>query len=93
MARRHGLLPAESAALVRQALELFAQAVAIVPRPAYEPFETVARARLVDETDWSTAALAILLGLGIWTEDKDFCGIGLATWRTRVLLDQLGLAN
>ena len=32
--------------------------------------------------DWPVAAVALLLGLPIWTEDQDFFGSGIATWTT-----------
>ncbi|ACK73966.1 conserved hypothetical protein (plasmid) [Gloeothece citriformis PCC 7424] len=36
-----------------------------------------------DEKDWSIVALALAFGCPIWTEDQDFFGIGIATWRTK----------
>lgn len=91
LARRHGLTAGEGAALVRRALDLFSDAVAIVPHPTYASFEARARALLADERNWSSVALAGLLEAGIWTEDRDYCGLGLPTWHTRVLLLQFGL--
>jgi predicted nucleic acid-binding protein len=35
-----------------------------------------------DIEDWPVVAVAILLGLPIWTEDQDFFGSGVATWTT-----------
>jgi predicted nucleic acid-binding protein len=90
---RHGLTADEGAMLARGALDLFASAILVVPQVVYAPFEVEARARLTDQHDWSSVALAFVLGAGIWTEDRDFCGIGLPTWNTRVLLIHLGLAE
>jgi predicted nucleic acid-binding protein len=36
-----------------------------------------------DEKDWSIVALAIAFNCPIWTEDQDFFGIGIVTWRTK----------
>jgi predicted nucleic acid-binding protein len=36
-----------------------------------------------DEKDWSIVALALAFGCPIWTEDQDFFGTGIATWRTK----------
>ncbi|MGI0483427.1 PIN domain-containing protein [Geminocystis sp. CENA526] len=36
-----------------------------------------------DHKDWSIVALALSLKCPIWTEDQDFFGIGIATWRTK----------
>ncbi len=36
-----------------------------------------------DHKDWSIVALALSLNCPIWTEDQDFFGIGIATWRTK----------
>jgi predicted nucleic acid-binding protein len=91
--RRHGRSPDEGGALARRALDLFSNAVAIVPEPTYAPAAELARRRLVDEQDCSSVALAMVVGTGIWTDDRDFCGIGLPTWQTRVLLAEFGLTG
>lgn len=93
LVRRHGLTVDEGAALARGTLDLFASSVVIVPRIAYAPFQVEAEARLVDERAWSCVALALVLGTGIWAEDRDFCGTGLPTWHTQVLLIHLGLTG
>jgi predicted nucleic acid-binding protein len=36
-----------------------------------------------DQKDWSIVALALAFHCPIWTEDQDFFGIGIATWRTK----------
>jgi len=52
----------------------------------YQSFEAVARARIAprDLHDWPVVALALALNLPIWTEDQDFFGSGIATWRPTV---------
>lgn len=56
--------------------------VLAVDRNFYEEFEEQARARIAsrDVNDWPIVATALLLNAPIWTEDKDFFGIGIATW-------------
>ena len=55
-----------------------------VDRSLYEDYQEIARARVLprDPDDWPVAAVALLLGLPIWTEDQDFFGSGIATWTT-----------
>lgn len=50
----------------------------------YAPFETEARLRLRgrDEDDWPVLAAALGLACGVWTEDADFFGTGIAVWTT-----------
>lgn len=50
----------------------------------YAVFETEARLRLRghDENDWPVLAAALGLACGIWTEDADFFGTGIAVWTT-----------
>lgn len=47
-------------------------------------FEAAARQRLRgrDEEDWPILAAALSLACGIWTEDTDFFGAGIAVWTT-----------
>jgi predicted nucleic acid-binding protein len=46
-------------------------------------FEAISRKRLKkrDENDWPVLATALALECPIWTEDADFFGTGVATWR------------
>jgi predicted nucleic acid-binding protein len=87
-AREH--LPAilESRGIGRQSglavlteIELLVQPV---DRVLYQEHEHAARHRIGvrDIDDWPVVALAILLGIPIWTEDQDFFGSGIATWTT-----------
>jgi predicted nucleic acid-binding protein len=53
-----------------------------VDRGLYADFEQPARERMAprDIDDWPVAAVALLLNVPIWTEDRDFFGGGIATW-------------
>lgn len=52
----------------------------------YSALEDEARARsLRDPTDWPVVACALALSAGIWTNDNDFLGTGIATWTTETL--------
>jgi len=55
-----------------------------VDRESYGLFEEEARHRLRgrDEEDWPVVATALALNCGIWTEDMDFFGTGIAVWTT-----------
>jgi predicted nucleic acid-binding protein len=54
-----------------------------VERSLYAEREEDARARIRhDPDDWPVIALALVLGIPIWTEDADFFGAGVATWTT-----------
>ena len=50
----------------------------------YLALEWQARQRLAgrDLEDWPVLALALTLQCPIWTEDTDFFGTGIATWKT-----------
>jgi len=62
-------------------LELFVQPVV---ETLYQDFEQVARERVAvrDVEDWPVVAVAIMLNVPIWTEDRDFFGTGIGTWTT-----------
>jgi predicted nucleic acid-binding protein len=81
-----GIEPSALAALVERALASAADTVLVLPQEAYAPLEAAARQRSDrDPADWPTVAVALLVHGAIWTEDHDFFGCGLATWRTRVI--------
>ena len=61
-------------------LTLLAPLVDRLESELYLPFETEARARLRDQKDWPILASALALECGLWTEDLDFFGTGIATW-------------
>jgi len=72
---------------IHHGLDILAQIARIVEavdRSLYEKFEGSARPRIVarDPDDWPIAATAMLHECGIWTEDQDFFGIGIAIWTT-----------
>jgi len=62
-------------------LGLFVQPV---DETLYLNFEQAARERVAmrDVEDWPVVAVAIMLDVPVWTEDRDFFGSGVATWTT-----------
>jgi predicted nucleic acid-binding protein len=60
-------------------------------RASYLPFEEEARRRMAsrDPDDWPTVALALALGLPIWSQDKDLEESGVRVYTTGRLLDAL----
>jgi predicted nucleic acid-binding protein len=65
-------------------LEEVSQLVVPVDRSLYGDYERLARDRieLRDPDDWPVVAVALMLNLPIWTEDRDLFGSGIATWTT-----------
>jgi predicted nucleic acid-binding protein len=61
------------------------QIVTEIEENIYENFKQEALNRICDrdQKDWSIVALALAFRCPIWTEDQDFFGIGIATWRTK----------
>lgn len=57
----------------------------------YEGLRTEAEGRIADRDpdDWPTVALALKLGLPVWSQDKDFEQAGLEVFTTGDLLDAL----
>ena len=55
-----------------------------VDEALYRDFGQFARERMTarDVEDWPVAAVALMLGVPVWTEDRDFFGSGIATWTT-----------
>ena len=72
--------------LLTSARALAEATIEVVLEEIYAPFVEESRWRLEDPDDVPTAALALALGVGIWTHDQDFFGSGIPTWRTEVLL-------
>ncbi|HEV3315453.1 MAG TPA: PIN domain-containing protein [Candidatus Angelobacter sp.] len=65
------------------ALDQISRIVQCVDRSLYEGYEEPARERIKrDPDDWPIVAVALLLGLPIWTEDQDFFGTGIPIWTT-----------
>jgi predicted nucleic acid-binding protein len=57
--------------------------VVVVDEAIYSPLQDEAVARsLRDRSDWPVVASALALNAGIWTNDNDFLGTGIATWTT-----------
>jgi predicted nucleic acid-binding protein len=71
-------------AAAQRALDALASVVTAVPSDSYEPSRAAALARigLRDPFDWSVLACALQLGCPIWTEDRDFFGVGVSVWTT-----------
>jgi predicted nucleic acid-binding protein len=64
--------------------------VTAMPEAEYGGYEAAARDRIPrDPDDWPTVALALRLGIGIWTNDRDFFGCGIPVWTTQTLLTHL----
>jgi predicted nucleic acid-binding protein len=65
-------------------LKLVGEIVQEVNLDTYFTFEQTARQRLAgrDIEDWPVLAAALALQCPIWTEDTDFFGTGIATWKT-----------
>jgi predicted nucleic acid-binding protein len=89
--RQQGRLSYSGAAvLLETALRTVRRRVELVPAELYAYREAEARRRIpCDPDDWPTVALALALDAGIWTNDYDFFGCGVATWTTETLIAHL----
>jgi predicted nucleic acid-binding protein len=69
---------------IRESLAYLRTIIEPIERELYAIFESEARDRLQsrDEDDWPVLAGALALGCGIWSEDADFFGAGIAVWTT-----------
>lgn len=77
-------------ALLSETLLLARRNLVIESDIIYAAYEDDARKRIPqDPDDWPSVALGLALGAGIWSEDRDFFGCGLATWTTPVLQHHL----
>ena len=86
IAERRGFSQAERDALLTSTVATLSTCFHVIPTEAYSPFRSAALGRVPqDLNDWSSVALALAIGAGIWTEDRDFFGLGLVTWRTPIL--------
>lgn len=84
--RHRRLDPGVGAELVARCLEAIEANVVVLDEAVYAAAEEEARARsLRDPRDWPVVATALALSAGIWTEDNDFLGTGVATWTTETL--------
>jgi predicted nucleic acid-binding protein len=70
-----------------ESLENTKEFVVPVKQELYSHFESAARERLrgCDEKDWPVLALALAYGFPIWTQDRDFFGTGVATWKSNLV--------
>lgn len=79
--------------VMTSALELVEKEISVVPREAYKGYEGRAAYRIPrDPDDAPTVVLALGGGegrCGIWTNDGDFLGCGIATWTTETLIGHL----
>lgn len=94
LARHRSMTPAQRQNALRDAATAVDENVTVVPMSVYLPYESEARWRIArDPRDWPTVALALALGVGIWTEDSDFLGCGIATWTTSTLKHLLAILD
>lgn len=77
---RRGADPSEAYATLSR-LERFVESIDV---DLYETFGPPARERVVvgDSKQWPVVAVALLFDCPIWTQDDEFFGIGIASWRT-----------
>ena len=70
---------------ILETLNTLKQMVIAIEEDVYSTFKEDALNRIYerDEKDWPIVALALAFNCPIWTEDQDFFGIGIATWRTK----------
>lgn len=69
---------------ISEAIGYLREVVEPVTPEIYAAFESEARLRLRgrDEDDWTVLASALALACGVWSEDADFFGTGIAVWTT-----------
>ena len=77
---KRGLNPESGLSVLRRVSRL----VESVDSSLYGDYERLARERVEvrDSDDWPVVAVALLLDLPIWTEDRDLFGSGVAAWTT-----------
>lgn len=76
--------PGVGEAATLAALDAAADIITAVPASSYGPMRAAALARIGprDPEDWPVLACALLLNCPIWTEDRDFFGVGVPIWTT-----------
>jgi predicted nucleic acid-binding protein len=90
MVRNGRLLPTELETVRADRLSLLSRHLTVVTEADYREYEAAARDRIPrDPNDWPTVALALSLGIGVWTNDYDFFGCGVPVWSTETLLTHL----
>ena len=84
--RRRGLEPSLGDELATACLAAVEANIVILDEGIYAALEEEARERSSrDLRDWPVVASALALSAGIWTNDNDFLGTGVATWTTDTL--------
>lgn len=84
--RRRSIDPDVGEQLTRLCFDAVEANVVILDAAISSALEDEARARsLRDPGDWPVVASALALSAGIWTNDNDFLGTGIATWTTESL--------
>ena len=84
--KRRGLERAVGDELAAACLAAVEANIAILHEGIYAALEEEARSRAQrDPRDWPVVASALALTAGIWTNDNDFLGTGVATWTTDTL--------
>ena len=65
-------------------LQELVKIIQVVDELLLEDYQAIAKKllRQRDVEDWPILATALLFNCPIWTEDKDFFGVGVATWTT-----------
>ncbi|MFN8634549.1 MAG: PIN domain-containing protein [Chloroflexota bacterium] len=87
MVQRGHAAPERRQCIFDEAMTVLTNSLTIVPDGEYAEYEAEARDRIPrDAQDWPTMALAVKMGVGIWTADKDFFGCGVPVWTTQPLL-------
>lgn len=73
-----------SEALTYQTLDRMLEEIGSVTTAALRPAEQAARKRLDEsgQRDWPVLAAALELDADIWSNDRDFFGVGVAVWKT-----------
>ena len=84
----HGRIErAERDPMLRETILGLSRIITMVNEAAYQEYEAAARDRIPrDPNDWPTVALALRMGIGIWTNDQDYFGCGVPVWTTETLL-------
>ena len=72
-------------ASVQRSLAFADETIGLLKPEIYLAFEPAARARLGPrgQSDWPVLAAALALEADIWSNDRDFFGVGVAVWTTR----------
>ena len=90
MTKKGVFSPQTAENLWKEALYFAELKVSFIALEFYSHYQTIALSRIPrDPDDWHTVALALLINAGIWTNDQDFFGCGIATWTTETLISYL----